>query len=240
MTNVRETMDEIAFLCGFLHSPIIATIRRIRYTVLMAGVKHTHCFLRILGMMLLGCLALTVPLRVDAYTSPEEVLFSEEWLYPPRPDESKARVQAQARRSRVRREREQEEVFARQHPEPPAAPLGRNSVASTEPASINDLLTQLLLQKLLGDEGDGDEENTETAGTVHDTATRWSDLSPETRRLVQRAEARSMELRAVSEETVLQSRTPLADTGAGTVAALLALVGVAGWTLWRARKLDIR
>lgn len=162
--------------------------------------------------------AMLLPSMAGAYSSPEETFYYAE---PPSPREVHDRVAAQQQRSADRRAQEQEEAFGTGEEETfPAEEEPSEDPAHESAPDLEDILKSI------------DEALDELNGSGPDS----EDLPEDTRtqRLLERLEDR--DISSFPSEEVLRSGAPLADTGAGTIVAGLALLAAAVWTLVRAHR----
>lgn len=191
------------------------------YTILMRRL----CLLAA-GFIALWLMSVLSP-AAFAYMGPEEVIFSEEFLLPPKPRETRARVDAQNDTSTATREAiyaDMAETLARQKAKGQAS---SNTSEETDPE------LQALIGKLAQIFGELNE------GSLHPSAPEKAavELSAhEEDRLLQRIRERQLQNRAPWSGEVLRSGAPLVDSGSGTVVAIIGLALAGIWTLKRATK----
>jgi hypothetical protein len=181
-------------------------------------------------------LLLLVPQIVlgQQYQDPEQVLFEQLFELPPTKREAGGRAQLQAKRSADRRTAIQEEAFGL-HAAASNEPKEEDKAAAEEKShySLEEVL-MALIGALKG--GVTPSQDTKEALETRDLTT------PEGRREARidaRVAAYEHGLRAevlaeIAKEESLHRGAPLADTGAGTVVAVILGLGAIGWTLKKA------
>lgn len=176
------------------------------YNTLMT---YTHFLRRTL------LLALLVPSMAAAYTSPEDVLNSDEnWQYftpPPRSRDAEAIQEAQQASAAARREREQAALFMK-------SSSSSSSAASDDPVAA----------PVSSASGQQSSFTTEEQRILERVRTQQLNAEIDER------------VRVLVSQQGLHSGAPLSDTGPGTILAGFVLAGAGLWTIWKARRLEAK
>ncbi|TSC80594.1 MAG: hypothetical protein G01um101425_248 [Candidatus Peregrinibacteria bacterium Gr01-1014_25] len=181
---------------------------------------------------LLAGILLVLPTHAAAYMSPDEVIFSEMLLYPPRRSEARKRAETQMQQSTDMRNATYDQLRTQKDAENTA-----NEPAATEGAATSqeELMKQLadILQSLQGGAG-----HPAAPGATDDALVEEEGiaLDPETYRLLQRIQRHQDEPESPYGGEVLHSGAPLTDTGFGTPVSLLMLTVIGWFVLRRARR----
>jgi hypothetical protein len=187
-------------------------------------------FLAVTFVIMLIASAMTP--MAHAYLTPDEVIFNDEFLYPPKPSEARERVRLQNARSTAERERIYAELAAERQASSSSAAT-TNTADAGEASDILEHLSEIVaaLQQ------QGGVSTFQPADESIEDA-----MTPEERRrerLFERLEARDEEQLHASawyEFERLHSGAPLAGTGSGTVVVIMVLALAAIWTIRKAAK----
>lgn len=180
---------------------------------------------------LLTLLLVLVPATTMAYSSPEEFLISRDSYLPPSARDAWKRSEMQAEESAARRQREQERAFALQNPPVQQEPAEETLHGSAPQMQMQGGNVIYAIPVQQGVTGFPQLFGSAPLQTQTDTAN--LELA-RTMRLLSRVNQNQA---AAQLSQVLHTGAPdLAPTGAGSVLAMLTILGAVGYTLWRVQK----
>ncbi len=166
----------------------------------------------------LALTALLIPTMAGAYTSPEEVLSSDQnigfYNPPPKPRDAEAIQARQQAEANARRDAEQQKLLAE----------GASSEAPVEDDSLHGAAASSAAPVVV-----------------------QSGLTTEEQRILDRVKAQQAEAdiqtrvnAVLASQQSLHSGAPLSDTGPGSILIGFLLAGAGIWTLWKAKRLEMR
>lgn len=208
--------------------------------------------------------SLLLPISAQAYADPEQVLFSNEFVFPPTPSQARERVLNQNQASIDRRNAVYDQLAQELEAKKAAEAQANQPVATTSNINTQEVANQIaaLLATLQGNGHSAApsyediqwapvDQNDPLAGvdwqavddgsadgqSINDLIDNGN-LDPATERLLRRLQAKKEEEQFMARYAGMVEEyhqgAPLADTGAGTTLSVLLLLGAAAWTFHRA------
>lgn len=208
--------------------------------------------------------SLLAPVSAQAYLDPEQVIFSDEFVFPPSPSQARDRVLQQNQVSIDRRNAVYADLAAQRDAAKAASSQSTQPVATTNGIDTQSVANQIaaLLATLQGNGHQAApsadqiqwtpvDQNDPLAGVQWepvdqqeapsqsiDDLLQNGNLDPATERLLKRLQAKKEEEQFAARFSGMveqyHSGAPLADTGAGTYLSVVLIAGAAVWTLRRA------